>query len=97
MALLSQSDNSSDSTAGILNFGIIGYGGVSSTATSNGTTQAQLNAVNGLLAGGNLSAIAQGTDETTSNSTADGGGVLNIGASNATADESPTVTGCPGR
>ena len=91
VALLSQSDNSSDSTAGILNFGVVGYGGVSSTATSNGTTQAQLNAINGLLAGGNLSAIALGTDATTSNSTADGGGVLNIGASNATADDSPTV------
>ena len=44
-----------------------------------------------LLAGGNLSAIALGTDGTISKSTADGGGVLNIGASTATADDSPTV------
>ena len=92
VALLSQSDNTANSTAGILNFGVVGYGGVGAGATANGTTQAELNAVNGLLAGGNLSAIAQGTDETTSNSTADGGGVVNVGASNAAADESPGVT-----
>ena len=91
VALLAESDNSTNSMAGILNFGIIGYGGVSSSATSQGTTQAQFNAINGLLAGGNLSAIALGTDATTSQSTADGGGVLQWGASTSTADDTPTV------
>ena len=91
VALASLSDNSADSAAGILNFGVVGYGGVTSHATSNGTTQAQFTAMKSLLAGGNLSAMALGTDATTSKSTADGGGVLNIGASTATADDSPTV------
>ena len=91
VALLAESDNSTNSMAGILNFGIIGYGGVSSSATSQGTTQAQFNAINGLLAGGNLGAIALGTDATTSQSTADGGGVLAVGLSTSTADDTPTV------
>jgi len=92
VAVLSKSDNSADSTAGILNFGVVGYGGVASQATANGTTQAQLTSIAGLLAGGNFSAVALGTNATTSKSTADGGGVINIGASDANADDSPALS-----
>ena len=91
VALTSQSDNTADSTAGILNFGVVGYGGVASNASASGTTQAQLVAIQGLLADGNLSAIALGTDGATSTSTADGGGVLNIDGSAANANDFPTV------
>ena len=91
VALTSQSDNTADSTAGILNFGVVGYGGVASNASASGTTQAQLVAIQGLLADGNLSAIALGTDGATSTSTADGGGVLNIDGSAANANNFPTV------
>ena len=91
VSVLSQSDNSADSTAGILNFGVIGYGGVFAQAHGNGVTQAQLTGINSLLAGGNLSVIALSTSGATAKSTADGGGVVNIGASTASADETPNV------
>ena len=91
VSVLSQSDNSADSTAGILNFGVIGYGGVFAQARGNGVTQAQLTGINSLLAGGNLSVIALSTSGATAKSTADGGGVVNIGPSTASADETPNV------
>ena len=91
VALLAQSDNSADSTAGILNFGVIGFGGVFAHAAAAGSTQAQMNGIDGLLAGGNLSVVAMGINATTANSTADGGGVVNFGASTASADDSPNV------
>ena len=92
VSLLSQSDNTATSTAGILDFGVVGYGGVSSVATASGTTGASLSEVAGLVAGGNLSAIALGTGASTANATADGGGAIDINASSVAAHDSPSVT-----
>ena len=92
VSLLSQSDNTASSSASILDFGVVGYGGVSATATAKGTTTASLNGIDGLVAGGSLSAVAMGTDATDADSTADGGGVIDVNASSASADDSPSVT-----
>ena len=92
VSLLSQSDNTANSSAGILEFGVVGYGGVSSRSTSSGFTDASLFGLNRLVAGGNLSAIAMGTNSTTADATADGGGAVNVDGSSASADDSPMVT-----
>ena len=91
VSIYSLSDNSADTSAGILNFSVVGYGGVTASSTSKGTTQAELNNAGGILAGGDFNTIAQSTGTAQSDSTADGGGVLNIGASNANSDIVPSV------
>ena len=73
---------------------VIGCGSVASHATANSAGQPNSGAaVKKVLAGGNVGGMALGTDATTSKSTADErrGGVLNMGDSTATADDSPTV------
>jgi hypothetical protein len=92
VALLARSDNSADAASHSASGGVIDYGGVEANSTANGVTQATLDSIAGLAAGGDLEVLAQSTNATNSFASADSGGVANLDAAHTSADAVPLVT-----
>ncbi len=91
VTLMSLSDNSASSSATSDTLGVVALGEISAAATALGSTQAQLAGINGLVAGGNLTVLAQGTNASSTYSQAASGGVFNLDGSDSTSMNSPTV------
>ena len=91
VAILANADNNATASTKIISLGVVGFGAANAASLANGGTAAQLNGIAGLSAGGNLTIQALGTDESTSTSQADAGGVVGVNGAGSSADDGPNV------
>jgi hypothetical protein len=91
VSLVSLSDSDASASAKGVGGGLVGVGEMKATADAYGTTEAFLNGIDAVTAGGNLTLLALGTNNAGADSNAVTGGVVGVDGANSTADAAPTV------